>query len=53
MTLTTCHMSISLNSFVAGPSQSRENPLGVDDKQVHAWHLGEVAEQADLTTQSW
>src|SRR6266699_2083323 len=25
---TTCHMSISLDGFVAGPDQSRENPLG-------------------------
>jgi hypothetical protein len=29
MTPTTCHMSISLDGFVAGPDQSRENPLGV------------------------
>src|SRR5256714_9358029 len=53
MTLTTCHMSISLDGFVAGPSQSRENPLGVGGMQVHAWHLGEVADAADLTAQSW
>jgi hypothetical protein len=26
MTDTTCHMSISLDGFVAGPEQSRENP---------------------------
>ena len=25
---TTCHMSISLDGFVAGPDQSRDNPLG-------------------------
>lgn len=25
---TTCHMSISLDGFVAGPGQSREDPLG-------------------------
>src|SRR5947208_3594557 len=53
MTLTTCHMSISLDGFVAGPSQSRENPLGVGGMQVHAWHLGEVADEADLTAKSW
>src|SRR2546428_489318 len=29
MTPTTCHMSISLDGFVAGPDQSRDNPLGV------------------------
>jgi hypothetical protein len=29
---TTCHMSISLDGFVAGPDQSRENPLGKPDR---------------------
>ena len=48
MTATTCHMSISLDGFVAGPSQSRENPLGVGGMQLHGWHLGEVADDADL-----
>ena len=28
MTDTTCHMSISLDGFVAGPDQSREEPAG-------------------------
>jgi len=28
MPRTTCHMSISLDGFVAGPDQSLENPLG-------------------------
>ena len=40
-------MSISLDGFVARPSQSRENPLGVGGMQLHGWHLGEVAD-ADL-----
>ncbi|HEU4974104.1 MAG TPA: dihydrofolate reductase family protein [Baekduia sp.] len=53
MALTTCHMSISLDGFAAGPNQSRENPLGVGGRQVHAWHLGEVTDEADLTAQSW
>ncbi len=53
MTATTCHMSISLDGFVAGPSQSRENPLGVGGMQLHGWHLGEVADEADLIAQSW
>src|SRR3954454_24208692 len=53
MTATTCHMSISLDGFVAGPSQSRENPLGVGGRQLHTWHLGEVSDEADLTAQSW
>src|SRR2546423_13960062 len=53
MTPTTCHMSISLDGCADGPDQSRENPLGVGGRQVHAWHLGEVADAADLTAQSW
>lgn len=44
MTATTGHMSISLDGFVARPSLSRENPLGVGGMQLHGWHLGEVAD---------
>src|SRR5688572_25443431 len=51
---TTCHMSISLDGFVAGPDQSRDNPLGKRGREVHAWHLGdERANDADLTAQDW
>jgi len=51
---TTCHMSISLDGFVAGPEQSRENPLGKHGKELHAWHLGdERANEADATANSW
>src|SRR6059058_1174886 len=47
---TTCHMSISLDGFVAGPEQSRENPLGKRGRELHAWHLGdEGANDADAT----
>jgi hypothetical protein len=41
MTDTTCHMSISLDGFVAGPDQSREHPLGKRGREVHGWHLGD------------
>ena len=45
---TTCHMSISLDGFVAGPDQSREDPLGKRGRELHAWHLGdERANEAD------
>ena len=47
MTLTTCHMSISLDGFVAGPDQSRENPLGVGGLELHHWHLDEPLHEAD------
>src|SRR5581483_4226019 len=47
---TTCHMSISLDGFVAGPDQSREDPLGKRGLELHAWHLGdERANDADAT----
>jgi dihydrofolate reductase len=39
MTLTTCHMSISLDGFVAGPDQSRDDPLGVGGLRLHQWHF--------------
>jgi dihydrofolate reductase len=32
-------MSISLDGFVAGPDQSRENPLGVGGLSLHQWHF--------------
>src|SRR6201991_5313378 len=38
---TTCHMSISLDGFVAGPDQSREDPLGKRGRELHGWHLGD------------
>jgi dihydrofolate reductase len=47
MTPTTCHMSISLDGFVAGPDQSRDNPLGTGGREVHLWHLGEPSNEAD------
>jgi dihydrofolate reductase len=47
MTDTTCHMSMSLDGFVAGPNQSRENPLGVGGREIHRWHLGEPVHDAD------
>ncbi len=53
MANTTCHMSISLDGFVAGPDQDRDNPLGVGGKAVHAWHLGDVTHEADTTAQDW
>jgi dihydrofolate reductase len=39
MTFTTCHMSISLDGYVAGPDQSREEPLGVGGLRLHRWHF--------------
>ena len=39
MTLTTAHVSISLDGFVAGPDQSTEHPLGHGGMALHRWHL--------------
>jgi dihydrofolate reductase len=48
MSQTTCHVSISVDGFVAGPGQSRDQPLGVDGRRLHEWHLGEVTHEADV-----
>ena len=32
-----CHISISLDGFVAGPNQSEANPLGEGGEQLHDW----------------
>jgi dihydrofolate reductase len=47
MTQITCHMSISLDGFVAGPDQSRDNPLGIGGMRLHHWHLDEPLHEAD------
>jgi len=44
MSRTTCHISISLDGFVAGPDQSRENPLGVGGLKLHQWHFDPIDE---------
>ena len=52
MTDTTCHMSISLDGFVAGPDQSREHPLGKRGRELHGWHLGDGrANEADAAAE--
>ena len=47
MTRTTCHVSISLDGFLAGPDQSADHPLGVGGMAVHAWHIGDVTDAGD------
>ena len=54
MSGTTCHMSISLDGFVAGPEQSRDNPLGKRGRELHGWHIGDPrATDADKTATEW
>ena len=51
---TTCHMSISLDGFVAGPEQSRADPLGKRGHELHGWHIGDArATEADKTANAW
>src|SRR3954447_26834615 len=47
MSETTCHMSISLDGFVAGPEQSLEHPLGRRGIELHHWHIDEPLHDAD------
>ncbi len=37
MSSTTCHISMSLDGFVAGPNQSIENPIGEGGMRLHEW----------------
>ena len=54
MTDTTCHMSISLDGFVAGPEQSLADGLGIRGQELHRWHMGDPrANDADHTADSW
>lgn len=45
MTRVTCHMSVSLDGFVAGPDQTRDDPLGRGGLALHQWHFN--ADEAD------
>lgn len=54
MSDTTCHMSISLDGFVAGPDQRLDNPLGTGGIELHRWHIGdERANDADAVANGW
>ena len=47
-------MSVSLDGFVAGPNQSRENPLGERGLELHGWHIGdERANDTDSIATGW
>ena len=37
MGLTICDMSVSLDGYVTGPHDSRENPFGDGAENLHAW----------------
>jgi dihydrofolate reductase len=39
MARVTCHMSVSLDGFVAGPDQTRDDPIGRGGMALHQWHF--------------
>jgi dihydrofolate reductase len=39
MTRVTCNISVSVDGFVAGPSQSVDNPVGEGGLRLHEWHF--------------
>jgi dihydrofolate reductase len=39
MSPVTCHISVSLDGFVAGPNQSIENPIGEGGMRLHEWAI--------------
>jgi hypothetical protein len=41
-------MSMSLDGFVAGPSQSVKNPLGIGGQRLHEWAFPLAAFRAHL-----
>jgi dihydrofolate reductase len=47
MSRTTCHVTISLDGCIAGPSQTREEPLGVGGERLHEWMFAEPRPEAD------
>ena len=54
MSSVTCQISISLDGFVAGSEQSRDQPLGRGGRDLHLWHLGhERANDDDETAAGW
>lgn len=54
MSDTTCHMTISLDGFVAGPEQSLQQPMGRGAREMHRWHMGDPrATEANETAAGW
>ena len=47
MTRVLCHVSISLDGFMAGPDQSLANPLGIGAERLHRWMFANPIHEAD------
>jgi dihydrofolate reductase len=37
MSRTTCHVTVSVDGYLAGPDQTRSEPLGVGGERLHRW----------------
>jgi dihydrofolate reductase len=57
MTFTTCHVSVSLDGYLAGPGQTLDDPLGAGGERLHEWafpsddshHPGDVRAREHLS----
>jgi dihydrofolate reductase len=54
MTVTTCHVTVSLDGYLAGPEPSADLPLGIRGESLHEWafgseHPGDVAAREHLS----
>ena len=47
MPTVTAHLSMSLDGYVAGPNQTREEPLGTGGEELHRWHIGAPDNEVD------
>jgi hypothetical protein len=47
LTKTCAHLSISLDGYVAGPRQNRDNPIDVGGLRLHQWRLAEPLHEGD------
>jgi dihydrofolate reductase len=52
MSLSTCHVSLSLDGYLAGPGQTREDPLGVGGERLHRWMFAERQHEADAAARA-
>ena len=49
---TSVHVSISLDGYIAGPTQDRDNPIGIGGLRLHQWHLAEPLHEADARSRA-
>lgn len=46
MSIVSCHITVSLDGFAAGPDQTPEHPLGTGGERLHRWAFASDAWQA-------